>query len=361
MTRGYARWTPWSGKRETGAALGSWKVEAGRRTLCVALAVVSCLPACGGGEERSVTCASGFGVFERIAPTLSPIHLGAELTWEAAEPSGEVEVGTASDAAAAEPDSWMTGGLLVLDQAGTVKVFARVVGDGCVAEERFEFVYDVRAGYPGPAGSADSTAVALDDPRLVRWASSVVEPVEYGAEVSADWRHPEQAVGPASGNPADVVSLGQGGSIVLELDPPVSDGSGPDFAVFENGVNDTFLELAFVEVSSDGEYFVRFDSAYLGDKEVGAYAGHDTTLIGGLAGKYRGGFGTPFDLAWLEPYPDVQSGKVDLSSIRFVRLVDVVGDGSRQDSFGHPVYAPFPTKESAGFDLDGIGALSGSP
>jgi len=314
-------------------------------------------PASCGGGDVGPTCAEGFGKFERIAPVLAQIHVGAELTWQAADSGGTVEVGTSSNAEATEPDQWTSGGIVVLDEAGIVKVFARVAGDGCVAAERFEFVYDVRDGYPGPTGAKDSTAVALDDPRLARWVTSVVEPVAFGAEVSADWSDPSRAVGPASGNPADVVSLGQGGSIELTFDPPIQDASGDDFAVFENGVNDTFLELAFVEVSSDGLVFARFDSAYIGDKEVGPFAGHATTLVGGLAGKYRGGFGTPFDLALLEQFPQVQAGKVDLSAIRFVRLVDVVGDGSKSDSFGHPVYAPYPTKESAGFDLDGVGVL----
>ena len=49
---------------------------------------------------------------------------------------------------------------------------------------------------------------------------------------------------------------------------PIYNGEGPDFAVFENGfdIDDEydptgvlhFLELAFVEVSSDGENFFRF-------------------------------------------------------------------------------------------------------
>jgi hypothetical protein len=328
--------------------------------LVSAIAAALVAAACGSGGDGVPVCSEGFGDFERIPPVLSPIHLGAELTWQAAVPSSAVEVGTSHDPEAAEPDQWTEGGVLVLDQVGVVKVFARVAGEGCAAAERFEVVYDVREEYPGPAGSPGSAAVALDDPRLSRWADSVVEPVSWGEDVADDWRHPEQALGPASGNPSDVVSLGRGGEIELVFDPPIQDGPGDDLAVFENGVSDTFLELAFVEVSSDGEHFVRFDSAYLGDEALGPFAGHSTTLLGGLAGKYRSGFGTPFDLALLEQYPDVQSGIIDLQSIRFVRLVDVVGDGSTSDSFGHPVYAPYPTKESAGFDLDGVGVLEGT-
>ena len=40
-----------------------------------------------------------------------------------------------------------------------------------------------------------------------------------------------------------------------------------------------------------------------------------------------------------------------------VRLVDIVGDGTYQDSSGDVIYDPFPTAESAGFDLDAIGVI----
>ncbi|MEZ4549679.1 MAG: hypothetical protein R2874_04140 [Desulfobacterales bacterium] len=60
--------------------------------------------------------------------------------------------------------------------------------------------------------------------------------------------------GPAVGSSFDVV-LGRGGSIILTFDPPVENGEGWDFAVFENSFNDFNLELAFVEVSSNGTDF----------------------------------------------------------------------------------------------------------
>ena len=65
-----------------------------------------------------------------------------------------------------------------------------------------------------------------------------------------------------STSPTTVVSLGDGGSITLTFAHPLSDGTGPDLAVFENAFNDTFLELAFVEVSSDGANFVRFPAIF---------------------------------------------------------------------------------------------------
>jgi len=113
-----------------------------------------------------------------------------------------------------------------------------------------------------------------------------------------------------------------------------------------------------VEVSSDGETFLRFDSVYLGTQPVGAFGGHEPTLVGGLAGRYRAGFGSPFDLAALANRPEVRNGIVDLERITHVRLVDIPGDGMARDSFGHPIYDPHPTSGSAGFDLDGVAVLN---
>ena len=78
-------------------------------------------------------------------------------------------------------------------------------------------------------------------------------------------------------------------------------------------------------------------------------------------GKYRQGYGTPFDLADLSDKPEVLSGDVDLSSISHVRIVDVVGDGTFLDSLGKVIYDPYPTSGSAGFDLDAVGVSNGAP
>ncbi len=144
----------------------------------------------------------------------------------------------------------------------------------------------------------------------------------------------------------------------MTFESPIVDGPGFDFAVFENALNDEFLELGRVGVSSDGQVFAWFDFASLTGETVDAFGGVDTRLIGQLAGKYRVGFGTPFDLANLTYAPEVLSGKVDLDDVRFVRIEDVPGDGSVTDSFGMPVYDPYPTRQSAGFDLDAIGVLN---
>ena len=71
-----------------------------------------------------------------------------------------------------------------------------------------------------------------------------------------------------------------------------------------------------------------------------------------MAGKYRSGYGTPFDLADLPDAPGF-----DRNAVPFIRLIDIVGDGTVTDSSGDIVYDPYPTLGSAGFDLDAIGAL----
>lgn len=217
---------------------------------------------------------------------------------------------------------------------------------------------EVRDTYPPPAGQTGSTAVARDDPAIVGWARGLVEPVGYGSDVNEEWKTPEKALGPAAGGSADIVSLGNGGTIVLTFDPAISDGEGFDLAVFENGVDDTFLELAFVEVSSDGITFVRFPGVYLGDQPVEAFGAMDTTRIGQLAGKYRNGQGTPFDLMSLAGTVEVLNGTLDPKNVGYVKIVDIMGDGNTLDCRGHPVYDPHPTAGSAGFDLDAVAVLN---
>jgi len=124
--------------------------------------------------------------------------------------------------------------------------------------------------------------------------------------------------------------------------------------VFENSFSDTFLELGYVEVSSDGVNFFRFGNDSLTESPVGGFGAVDPTDIGGFAGKYRQGYGTPFDLALLID----TSGLLDTNNVKWVRIVDIVGDGGCLDTSGDVIYDPYPTMGSAGFDLDAIGVLN---
>ncbi|EMI21560.1 cell surface protein [Rhodopirellula maiorica SM1] len=223
--------------------------------------------------------------------------------------------------------------------------------------ERLEDRRLMAAGpYAPAAGETGSTAIAMDDPAIVAWATDW-QNYDAGSDVSETFQTPAKALGPAAGTSFDIVSLGRGGKITLQFDIPIRDGLGADFAVFENSVTDTFLELAFVEVSSNGSDFFRFDTDSLTDSSVGGFGSIDPTNIDGFAGKYRQGFGTPFDLNDLAGV----SANLDISAITHVRIVDIVGDGTQTDSSGDTVYDPYPTVGSAGFDLDAIGVINQAP
>mgnify|MGYP005990972383 CR=1 FL=1 len=212
------------------------------------------------------------------------------------------------------------------------------------------------AGPFSPAANvAGSNAIAKDDARITRWASGV-ESYLPGEDVDETWQDSSNALGPATGEAFDIVCLGRGGSITLSLSEPLFDHPGPDFAVFENSFSHQFLELAFVEVSSDGIHFTRFPNRSLTPNSVGSFGLSDPTNIDGLAGKFIGGFGTPFDLAQVSDAPNL-----DVQQIRYIRLVDIAGDGSATDSSGDPIYDPYPTFGSAGFDLDAIAILDAPP
>ena len=159
--------------------------------------------------------------------------------------------------------------------------------------------FQIAAGPFAPAaGDNASTAVAADSPVIAAWAQGY-ENYFPGSYVDQQFQTPEKALHSAgnsdsnnSGYTFDIVSLGRGGSITLLFDPPVRNGEGVDFAVFENSFSDNFLELAWVEVSSNGIDFFRFYNISLTQSAVNSFGNIDPTNVTGLAGKYRRGFGT---------------------------------------------------------------------
>ncbi|PIE17597.1 MAG: hypothetical protein CSA66_05515 [Proteobacteria bacterium] len=314
--------------------------------------------AAGGGDTdtgAATDTAAGGSCLVPHAPTLARIHVGATLAFTPSRAVAAIEVGAARDAGADAPDAWLEVAEWAVDAAGPLRLFAREPDEACGAV--FAHTYVVADAYEPAAGEPGSTAVSRTDPAIVGWATGWVAPVAWGQNVEDSWCDPERALGPAEGTSVGVTVLGNGGALTLTFDPPIRDGDGDDFAVFENAFNDTFLELAFVEVSSDGEHFERFDSAYLGTDAVGAFESHDTKLIGALAGKYRAGFGTPFDLALLRHRPAARDGRLDLARVTHVRVVDIIGDGGTSDSFGNAIFDPHLTTGSGGFDLDAIAVL----
>lgn len=214
-------------------------------------------------------------------------------------------------------------------------------------------------------------AVHNTSERLVGWAETMVD-YSPSPGVSDSFAKPENALGQYS---SSIVSLGdvsadglasgtKPGSITLGFGNGFSNGAGWDFAIFENGFtnpqnsNQLFMELAYVEVSSNGEDFARFDSISTNTGPVsgsGAFAYYDTTNVYNLAGKHGAGYGTTFDLDDLLGHELVLLGLLDLDAIRFVRIVDIPGNGSQLDSEGNPIYDNWLTTGSGGFDLAAIG------
>ena len=214
----------------------------------------------------------------------------------------------------------------------------------------------------GTIGTEGCTAVSMHDSRIKGWATGCT--VVRGPRVIGESDSPlvtfgteNDAIGASDSNVMHVVSLGDGGSATLTFERPIANGEGFDFAVFENSFNNYFLELAFVEVSSDGELFVRFPATSLTQTTTQVTDNVDPTFINNLAGKYPLGFGTPFDLDELR-----DSTGIDINNITHVRIVDVVGSidpayGTR-DAYGNIVNDPYPTNSySGGFDLDGVAVL----
>ncbi|MCK4822506.1 PEP-CTERM sorting domain-containing protein, partial [bacterium] len=143
----------------------------------------------------------------------------------------------------------------------------------------------VAGPYAPAAGMAGSTAIHMDDASFVAWATGWQDYV-VGSNVDATWQTPDKALGKAVGTSYDIVSLGRGGEITLTFANPMDDGAGSDFAVFENSLNDTFLELGYVEVSSNGTDFFRFANDSLTSALVTTYGAVDPTDITGFGGKY---------------------------------------------------------------------------
>ncbi len=202
---------------------------------------------------------------------------------------------------------------------------------------------------------------------MVAWATSV-ESLDRGPmdiakpdDGDASYGAESDVLGPASTDTLDVLSLGDGGEIELGLASGIGDGPGNDFAVFENGFYTElglFAEFAFVEVSSNGMDFARFDAISLPTHLVPGGAEVDPTDYYNLAGDQPIGLGTGFDLSELSDHKLVQSGLLDLDHVTHVRVVDVIGDGSKEDAYMNPVYDPYPTDSlTSGFDLNAVGVI----
>ena len=227
------------------------------------------------------------------------------------------------------------------------------------------FTIPVIAQFAPSAGIQGTTAIHKDSSIFINWAtaSSVVigqEDISNPQSVLASAGDSSMAIG-APGN--GIVSLGDGGEAILSFDRFIENGPGWDFAIFENAFSDTFLELGFVEVSSNGTEFVRFPPTSLTQDtiQIDAFGSVNPIHINNLAGKYRANYGTPFDLEELINEPNL-----DINSISHVKIIDVVGsiDSSycNYDQYLNKINDPFPTPfPSSGFDLDAVGVIYQAP
>ena len=216
--------------------------------------------------------------------------------------------------------------------------------------------------YPPIVGQPGSTAIYKDSSAFVNWVTSCkvvrgLQDVSTPTLGLANGGDSSMVIGIAGTN--GVVSLGDGGSAICTFQYPIKNGIGNDFAVFENSFDDTFLELAFVEVSSDGINFVRFPSHSLTDTtlQTNTFGTTDATKINNLAGKYRGSYGAPFDLQEL-----AGNTNLNINAITHVKIIDVVGSVNKQyakrDSYNNMINDPWPTPfPNGGFDLDAIGVI----
>lgn len=216
------------------------------------------------------------------------------------------------------------------------------------------------AQFDGPGGELGSKSISKDNSSIIGWATGaqlVRGPIQINdtalglASVGTE----ASALGSYDG---DVVSLGDGGSIILSFDEPILNREGYDFATFENGFQVGFsyyLELAHVEVSKDGKEFKRFPSESLTDTsyQTNNFSYTDPYQLYNFAGKHQAPYGTLFDL-----------DELSFDTINYVKLIDVVGSvndsfGTR-DSEGRMINDPFPSPyESCGFDLDAIAVVNG--
>jgi hypothetical protein len=300
------------------------------------------------------------------------IRKDLNVTFTTDVPNADINTGWSKDLSAAGPDQWSAGATFdfdAVDSYGTVKVFARAVESGTPIGDNYTFVYKLVDAFPPASEEGDCDCVDGDDDAIVAWATSVNK--TYGGDVADRWK---------TDSLEGVCSMGNGGVFDYFFNPPISDGVGADFVVGENGFRNNasgliFAELFYVEVSSNGVDYLRFDSVSL-TTESGPFLALDPGEVYGLGSTqiayYTANFRQPYDLAWLRNKKEILDGKVDLSAISHVRYVDIPGTDVEQtfvidgktyvyspayDSFGNVIRDAYRTADSGGADVFTPGAL----
>ncbi len=225
----------------------------------------------------------------------------------------------------------------------------------------FAGVYDYKSSYdrdvattglgPYPPGPSSPLSTAFDpsDPAFVGWATGIV--FTRGEPLGTYDGSPDDVLGNTDG----YVSLGNGGIATVTFARPIRNGPGFDLAVFEN----TWNELAFVEVSSNGTDFFRFPSVSLMPEGPSQSSILDPTALYNFGGKY-GALGSPFELDEMVGVDPL----LNVDRVTHVRIVDVIGDISSpdvdHDSQGHVINERGGGATSgppAGFDLTRVGVF----
>jgi hypothetical protein len=227
--------------------------------------------------------------------------------------------------------------------------------------------FTAQAQYAPQAGLSGSTAISATSTTIAGWANNCTVQRGYIDIANPTLGRVTGGTEANSINSADgtILCMGDSGVATLTFPAAIYNGEGPDFAVFENGFTDpangamAFLELAFVEVSSDGINYFRFaanSNTPTNTQIPGSGVYMDASLINNLAGKYVAQYGTPFDLEELKDKPGL-----NVNNITHVRLVDVVGAVgayNSRDKNNNIINDPYPTNfPSGGFDLDAVATL----
>lgn len=213
-------------------------------------------------------------------------------------------------------------------------------------------------GAAGAAGAAGERACSsIGTPRLEAscrdgispFASEVVDYAFGSGQDTGQDEFPELVLGPPEGKGPNqgssdgVVSLGNGGWVILGFgENAIVDGPGVDFIVFENAFfygaegENVFAELATVSVSADGEHWIDFPCTAT-EPPYGSCAGWHPVLANG----------EQEELSELDPATAggdaYDLGEICLDYARFVRITD------RED-----LDAPL----DGVFDLDAVGIVN---
>ncbi len=256
-----------------------------------------------------------------------------------------------------EEPAYVKQNTLTLSSVGQNFIYGYAMKSGTAKSPLFEMTVFVSQDF----AECDDFKTQYHKSEIRHWASGY-ENYRVGANCDSSWQTPDKALGEAKGDSFDIVCLGDGGEITLTFDCFVSDGPGCDFAVFENSYDGKFLELGYVEVSSNGVDFIRFDNMSLTDETVDAFGKTQARNINNLAGKYKQGYGAGFDLAELKYRIEVLDGTVCLNKITHIKIIDIDSGTFNADSFGSRIYDPYTAVgdkvTSSGFDLDAIGVIN---